>query len=312
MSPVRPGPAPAGSRLRGILNVNKPTGITSYDVIRRVKALLRPARPALGHAGTLDPLASGILLLLVGPATRVSRFLLESPKEYEAELLFGRRTDTDDTTGATLAEAPVPGLDAAALTGLLGQFTGLIKQVPPCYSALKQDGVPAYRLAREGRPVQPQPRSVTVHRLELLDWQPPRARIRACVSAGTYIRALARDIGAAADSAATLAALVRTRSSGFTLETACPLAELDADTITRRLVPVEDALPGLPRIEVSPQEAAELLAGRTVSRRRPAASGHALARAADGSFLALVSADGNAIRPVRLIFVENNRPGNGH
>jgi tRNA pseudouridine55 synthase len=300
----RAGPAPAACRLRGILNVNKPSGISSYDVIRRVKSLLAPGRPALGHAGTLDPLASGVLLVLVGPATRVSRFLLESPKEYEAELLFGRRTDTDDITGATVAEAPVPSLTPDALAGLLRQFTGIIEQVPPRYSALKQDGVPAYRLARAGRPVEPKPRTVTVHRLELLDWQPPRARIRAGVSSGTYIRSLARDIGAAAGSAGTLAALVRTRSGAFTLASACALDELDAGNIARRLVPVEESLPGLPRLEVSPREAGELLAGRTVLRRDVPTACHALARTADAGFLALVATGDDGIRPVRLLFTE--------
>ncbi|HDQ98803.1 MAG TPA: tRNA pseudouridine(55) synthase TruB [candidate division WOR-3 bacterium] len=302
---MSPGPTRAGNGLRGILNVNKPSGITSYDVIRRVQGLLRPRRPALGHAGTLDPLASGVLLLLVGPATRVSRFLLESPKEYEAEVLFGRATDTDDITGATVAEAPVPELDPERFAALLADFTGIITQVPPRYSALKQDGVPAYKFARAGRPVTPKPRTVTVHRLELLDWSSPRARLRACVSSGTYIRALARDIGAAADSAATLSALVRTKSGAFSLAGACPLDALDADSVIRRLVPIEDSLPGLPRLEVGADEAARLLAGRTVARRRMSVTGHALARARDGSFLALVAAGPEGIRPVRLIWTAN-------
>ncbi|MFO7675981.1 MAG: tRNA pseudouridine(55) synthase TruB [bacterium] len=302
---MSPSPStPVAEQLRGILNVNKPSGISSFDVIRRVKSLLRPGRPALGHAGTLDPIASGILLVLVGPATRVSRFLLESPKEYEAELLFGQRTDTDDITGKVVEEQPVPSFDATGLTAVLRQFTGIIEQVPPEYSALKQNGVRAYQLARAGKPVKPKPRSVTVHRLGLLDWCPPRARIRALVSSGTYIRSLCRDIGRAAASAATLAALVRTKSGGFTLEGASPLDTLDARTIARRLVPVEEALPGLPRLEVTAREAGELLAGRPVHRNRVPNARHALARTADGSFLALVATGEASIRPVRLVFVE--------
>lgn len=293
---------PAPAALRGVLNVNKPGGISSYDVIRRVKPLLDPGRPAIGHAGTLDPLADGVLLLLLGPATRVSRFLLGSDKEYVAELLFGAATDTDDITGSELRRAPVPSLDRAALIQLLGRFAGAIEQIPPRYSALKQNGVPLYRRARRGEEVHPRTRTVTVHELELLDWQPPRARLRALVSAGTYIRALARDIGEAADSAATLAALTRTRSGSFTLDRAVSLDRLDSANLPGLLVPIEDALADLPRFPVSPDQARDLRQGRPIPQPDVPEAEFALAATPDRSFLAIVTSRDGLLRPVRNLY----------
>jgi len=290
--------------MRGILNLAKPSGASSYDVIRRVKRVLGPEPPALGHAGTLDPLASGVLLVLVGAATRVSRFLMESDKEYEAEVEFGARTDTDDATGAVVAESAVPELDRAGLERLLARFTGTIEQVPPAFSALKQNGVPLYRLARRGIRVQARPRTVTVHRLELIDWHPPRARLRAQVSAGTYIRSLARDIGRAAGSEANLAGLVRTRSGAFRLVDAVEPAILTPGLIARSLVPVADALPGLPRILLPGTDAGRLARGQRIELDGAPDSGFALAITDDRRFLAVVRADHRTIRPVRIVYAE--------
>jgi tRNA pseudouridine55 synthase len=300
--------------MRGVLNVNKPSGISSYDVIRRIKRLLssasaignRRATIPLGHAGTLDPLASGVLLVLVGEATKVSRFLLSLPKEYVAGVLFGRRTDTDDITGKTLDERPVRDLTAESVRVALGRFTGEIEQVPPAFSALKQDGEPLYRLARRGEEVKPRSRKVTVYESELLDWQPSTATIRYRVSSGTYVRALARDLGALAGTEATLASLIRTKVGQFAVEDAVDPDSLDAATLPARLIPIDAALAGMPRVTVSAVQARHLHQGKVVSGiggQAPEGTGSfALARTDDRSFLAVVVSNGTELRTERIIY----------
>ncbi len=291
--------------MRGVLNVNKPSGISSYDVIRRIKPILQSPIP-IGHAGTLDPLASGVLLVLLGEATKVSRFLLDLPKEYVAGVLFGRQTDTDDITGKMVAERPVTGLTAQLVRTALERFTGEIKQVPPAFSALKQDGQPLYRLARKGLEVCPKSRRVTVHELELLDWQPPTATIRCRVSAGTYIRALARDLGTALDTVATLATLVRTKVGQFKLEDSTTPDALDAVSLSERLTPIDAALAGMPRISISPVQAQHLHQGKVVNGfEGSTVSGvddFALALTEDHRFLAIVVPNGTELRTERIIY----------
>jgi tRNA pseudouridine55 synthase len=286
-----------------VLNVNKPSGSSSYDVIRRIKLILG-SPPPLGHAGTLDPLASGVLLVLIGDATKVSRFLLNLPKEYVAGVLFGRQTDTDDVTGKTVAELPAGGITAASVRAALGRFQGEIEQVPPAFSALKQDGQPLYRLARKGQEVRPRSRRVRIYAADLLDWQPPVATIRCQVSSGTYIRALARDLGAALGSAATLASLVRTRVGRFTIEDAVAAPALDGPTIRERLTPIEDALPDVPQLAVSTVQAQHLHQGKIVDGPAGLADGIVLARTADRSFLAVVVSNGSKLRTERIIYAK--------
>jgi tRNA pseudouridine55 synthase len=300
--------------MRGVLNVNKPSGISSYDVIRRIKPILqssivnRQSPIALGHAGTLDPLASGVLLVLLGEATKVSRFLLSLPKEYVAGVLFGKQTDTDDITGKVLSEQPVTELTAARVQACFERFTGEIEQVPPAFSALKQDGQPLYRLARKGLEVHPKPRKVTVSELELIDWSPPSATIRCRVSAGTYVRALARDMGAALGTVATLEALVRTRVGQFKAEDALALDTLDAVLLADRLVPIDAALAGMPRVAVSPAQAQQLLQGKVLrgfeDSTLPGVDGFGMAETDDHRFLAVVVSNGTELRTERIIYAD--------
>jgi len=293
--------------MRGVLNVNKPSGISSYDVIRRIKPILQ-SPISLGHAGTLDPLASGVLLVLLGEATKVSRFLLNLPKEYVAGVLFGRQTDTDDITGKTVAERPVTGLAAESVRVALGGFTGEIEQTPPAFSALKKDGQPLYRLARSGKEVHPRPRKVTVYELELLDWQPPTATIRCLVSAGTYVRALARDLGTSLGTVATLASLVRMKVGRFTIEEAISPDALNAASLPERLAPIDAALAGMSRVTVSPVQALDLRQGKVVSDLVGPPSlkvdGLALAQTEDHRFLAIVVSNGTKLRTERIIYAD--------
>jgi tRNA pseudouridine55 synthase len=302
--------------MRGVLNVNKPSGISSYDVIRHLKRLLSAqsaicnlkSEMPLGHAGTLDPLASGVLLVLLGEATKVSRFLLNLPKEYVAGVLFGKQTDTDDITGKVLSEQPVTGLTAQQVQACFERFTGEIEQVPPAFSALKQNGQPLYRLARKGLEVQPKSRKVRVYELELLGWNPPGATIRCRVSAGTYVRALARDMGVALGTVATLDALVRTRVGRFTVEDAVALDTLDAAALADRLVPIDAALAGMPRVAVSPAQAQQLLQGKVLrgveDSTLPGADGFGMAETDDRRFLAIVVSKGAELRTERIIYAD--------
>lgn len=290
--------------MRGVLNVNKPSGISSYDVIRLVKPMLR-SRVALGHAGTLDPLASGVLLLLLAEATKVSRFLLGLPKEYVAGVLFGRQTDTDDVTGKALHEQPVAGLTARLVEACLARFRGEVEQVPPAFSALKQNGQPLYRLARRGEEVRPRSRRVTVHELELLDLQPPRATIRCRVSAGTYVRSLARDLGKAVGTGATLETLVRTEVGQFNIREATPPDALGGASLTDRLIPIGAALAWMPHVTVSPAQALRLLQGRVVKYLpTPRGDGFAVAETADRGFLAMVVSRDGELRTERVIYAD--------
>ncbi len=293
--------------MRGVLSIVKPAGITSYDVIRALKKTLRPAPRAIGHAGTLDPMATGLLLVLLGEATRVSSLLLGLPKTYAATVLFGRATDTDDITGRTTEERPVPGLDRAGLDAALEPFRGTFQQTPPAYSAQKQNGQPLYRKARRGEPVAPRPRAVTVHRLRLLDWTPPRAVLELEVSAGTYIRAIARDLGRALGSAATLERLQRTRIGRFTLDSSLPLDRLSDEAARAALTPIEDALDWLPRIAVTQEQARDLFLGRNIAlpaELQPAVRDPQpplLCLTPDRRFIALGRAAADRLRPERII-----------
>lgn len=291
--------------MRGVLNINKPAGISSYDVIRRLKPVLEPKR--IGHAGTLDPMASGVLLVLVNEATKISRLLMALDKEYEAEITFGIETDTDDITGRVLRQAVVPDISAAELSQFLnGNFLGEIWQVPPRYSALKQEGVPLYRRARAGMPVEKGARRVQVYDIRLAGWEPPVARLSVRVSSGTYVRALARDIGRALGSAATLSRLVRTRVGNFMLKDGLNLEQVLAGgaELARLLVPVEQALSHLPKLEVSRDTAIELAEGKRPvwNEAIPADAGLLVAVNRERDFLALVRLRCGVLVPERIIY----------
>ena len=206
----------------GVLLVDKPAGITSAEVVRQVKARVRPAR--VGHLGTLDPFATGLLPILIGEGTKLAPFLQDGEKEYAGVIRLGVATDTLDRTGAEIETTPVPPLAPAALAAVAARFTGKITQQPPIFSAIKRAGVPLYRLARRGVEVEPPPpREVEISRLALEAIDAESIRFVAACSTGTYMRSLARDIGVALGTVAHLAELRRLRSGSFTLAAARPL-----------------------------------------------------------------------------------------
>lgn len=231
------------NKVSGVLIVDKPVGMTSHDVVQVIRKGTHINRA--GHTGTLDPRASGVLVVLVGPAVRLSEFVSASDKRYQAIIKFGITTSTFDTEGEITSRRPVD-ISFEELEEALSGFVGEFEQTPPIYSALKVKGKKAYELAREGKDVELEPRTITVHSLELLDWDPPEAVIDIQCSSGTYVRSLASDLGEKLGSGATLIGLRRTKNGRFTLREAISLRRLeesfqDGDWY-KYLIPAAEAL----------------------------------------------------------------------
>jgi tRNA pseudouridine55 synthase len=231
----------------GVLLVDKPAGLSSADVTNRLKRKHNFAR--IGHGGTLDPFATGLLIVLVGEATKVARFLLEGEKEYEADALLGKETNTGDLEGEVIAEAPVPALSPAEWQAQAKPFVGRITQTPPAFSAIKVKGKPLYEYARKGEAVEAKPREVFVRELEIQEAKDDHLRFRVQCGGGTYIRVLASDLARSAGTRAHLVALRRTGSSSFRVKDAISLDHaLELDTAGLPLESVTKAVGHLPKI----------------------------------------------------------------
>jgi tRNA pseudouridine55 synthase len=209
----------------GILNINKPWGRTSFSIVSLVKRLSGEKR--VGHAGTLDPAATGVLAVCLGQGTRIVEYLVEAPKSYRAEIELGVATDSHDATGTIVSRGDPSNVSRERLLEALDSFRGLIEQTPPMYSAVKHGGKPLYELARSGIKVARKSRKRWVYRLELLDWQPPVATVEVECSQGTYIRSLADDLGQLLGCGASLKSLARLRCGLFTIEDAISLPQLE-------------------------------------------------------------------------------------
>jgi len=254
-----------------VLVIDKPVGPTSFDVVRRLRRAARTKR--VGHGGTLDPAASGVLPICLGEATKLAQFLLDADKQYDFTVCFGVETDTDDAAGTVTARHDASGVNEAAVRAALAAFRGAITQVPPSYSALKRAGRPLYDYARAGEPVEAAPRAVVVHELELTSFAgaASTAFTMRC-SKGTYVRALARDLGRALGVGAHVTALRRTRSGPFSLTEARPLDEVlvlladpGADRAALPLVDLPSALRHLEQRVVSETVARDVRMGRKIA-----------------------------------------------
>ncbi len=212
----------------GILNISKPKGMTSFSTVATVRRLTGERR--VGHAGTLDPEASGVLPICLGQGTRVVEFLVETTKVYRAQIELGRATDTYDSSGQTTQQGDSSGINREQLESALTSFRGLIQQKPPMYSAVKHQGQRLYKLARAGIQVERRSRPARIHRLELTGWQPPLVTIEVVCGKGTYIRSLAHDLGQALGCGANLKSLVRLRSGLFDIRDAVSLTRLEDAT----------------------------------------------------------------------------------
>ena len=286
--------------LFGLLNINKPRGVTSRDVVNHVQAIVRPER--VGHAGTLDPLATGVLVVCLGAATRLVEYVQRQRKQYRAAFLLGRTSDTEDVTGnvAALTSPPVPAREEIA--AVLPRFVGTIEQVPPAFSALKLAGRRAYDVARAGGTVELAPRRVEVHDIALRDYQYPSLCLDIVCGSGTYVRSLGRDIARALGTEAVMAELQRTAIGAFCVDDACELADLRGDSLEAHLLPAARAVADLPAIVLDSGELRELSFGRPV-RDRWQVAGAELAALDAGGGLAAILAPGQPgwLRPLRTL-----------
>ncbi len=289
----------------GIFNVNKPRGMTSHAVVNVVRRASGQKR--VGHAGALDPLATGVLIVCLGWATRLSEYLMAGDKRYRAVVHLGVSTDTYDADGKVTATADAAGITLAQVAAALQAFHGPIEQTPPMYAALKRGGKPLYRLARQGKMVERASRTVYIHEVSITDWAPPFVTLDILCSKGTYIRALAHDLGEALGCGAHLAALTRLASGPFRLEQAVSLDDLAVAFREGRaamfLYPLAEALADFDMIAMDGAAAGRIRSGQAV--QGPAAQPGALAMAVSpaGEPLAVVrceSPDGRW-QPIKVL-----------
>jgi tRNA pseudouridine55 synthase len=253
--------------ISGVLVVDKPVGMTSHDVVQAIRMGTGIRRA--GHTGTLDPRASGVLVILVGPAVRLSEYVSASDKRYQAVIRLGASTDTYDADGRFTQQANAPiNVTEQQFEETLKQFIGEIEQTPPPYSAVKVQGRRAYDMARQGEEVDLAPRKITVHHLEVLEWAPPEVVVDVHCSSGTYVRSLANDMGNALGCGAYLIGLRRTKSGRFSLRDATPLRKLQeafqAGNWYQLLIPAAEALADWPAIELDPDQVEAIKHGHRV------------------------------------------------
>ncbi len=246
----------------GLLNVNKPSGQTSRDTVNRVQSLVRPAK--VGHSGTLDPIASGILVMTLGSATRLTPYLQKLDKRYRAMFLLGRRSNTDDIEGEVMELSSPPQPTRQAICQELRQLTGLIEQRPPVYSAIKIRGKRAYQRARAGEIIQPESRQVHIYQMDLLQYDYPKLVLDIHCGSGTYVRSLGRDLAENLSTAAVMSELVRTQVGPFHLQDAIDPDRLDLSTLEQQLLSPLMAINSLEQRVVDANEIQLLAHGRTI------------------------------------------------
>jgi len=246
----------------GLLNVDKPPGLTSRDAVNRVQRMIRPAK--IGHAGTLDPLATGVLVLGLGPATRLVEYVQRMKKVYRGTFLLGRTSDTEDIQGQVVELRDAPRPSRHQIADALPPLTGVIQQMPPAFSALKIRGRRAYDLARRGQTVDLQPRSVHVYAIRLLAYDYPELQLEITCGSGTYIRSLGRDLARSLGTGAVMSGLQRTAIGPFRVEDACPLDALTDQTLADRLLAPRLAIADLPTIELADDQIRRILHGQTI------------------------------------------------
>jgi len=283
----------------GILVLDKPVGVTSRKVVDAVVRLVRPAKA--GHAGTLDPLASGVLVVCVGRATRLVEYVQRMPKSYRGAFLLGRTSPTEDVEGEVqeLLDPPKPTI--GQLRDACRRLTGRIMQRPPGFSALKVAGRRAYELARSGKTVDLKPREVTIHKLTIDRYDYPELELSVVCGSGTYIRSLGRDLAESVGTAAVMSALRRTAIGAFSIDRACPLEQLSQDTLPERLLPARLAV-ALPTLQLTAEEATLVSHGVRIRRENVENESEWAALGPDGELAAVLqpTADGE-LRVVRNV-----------
>lgn len=249
--------------MAGVLNINKPAGITSHDAVDRIRKTARTRK--VGHTGTLDPMATGVLPICVGQATKIAQYLMAQDKEYLVDMRLGLVTDSQDTVGVVLEERDWSGVTEAAVRAALSGMVGPQKQIPPMVSAKRHQGRRLYELAREGREIERKPCDITIHEMELIYFDPPLVRFRAVCSKGTYVRTLCHDLGEVLRCGAAMSGLVRTRAGSFRLEEAVSLEQLTTrEDVQACMVSMADALSLLPALLVREEAAGMVITGRQI------------------------------------------------
>jgi len=296
----------------GILVVDKTAGVTSFDAVARARSRLGVRR--IGHAGTLDPPATGVLPLLIGEATKLTPYLMDQDKEYVATIRFGVTTDTHDLSGRVLSETPVSGLTRERLEAACRGFVGRIAQVPPMYSAVHHEGRRLYELAREGVEVERTPRDVVVSAIDVERLEETSATLRIVCGKGTYVRVLAAELGSALGRGVAVDRLVRTRVGRFALADALAwrdLEEAPAAELWARVLPPDAALAHLPAARLDAGGARRFVHGQPADLVAPLAAG-TLARVYDtaGALLGVgeAAATGRSVRPVRMVHADHPGP----
>ena len=295
-----------------ILNIHKPSGPTSFAVVARVKRLTGERR--VGHGGTLDPLASGVLPVFLGRATRLAEYLMEYPKTYHATVELGAATDTYDAEGSVTSRSDISNITLKDVETALEKFRGEIRQRPPVYSALKQGGQPLHRLARRGQNVEVESRPVTVYRLEILAFELPRLTLEVECSKGTYIRSLAHDLGAALGCGGHLAGLVRTAYGPFDITDAVTLEQLESgiqNGAWRGLIkPMDCVLSRWEKITLDAEQAQAVLGGKGITLNQAVETRRLRAYDTNGVFLALLQYEPDEARwrPYRVFAPQASSP----
>jgi len=275
--------------MHGILNVNKPAAKTSRDIVNIIQRIVRPAKT--GHAGTLDPLATGVLVCPVGPATKLIEFIQRLPKTYEAVFHLGKSSDTEDIEGeiSDLVDSPVP--TRPQIEAVLPNFLGTITQIPPAYSALKINGKRAYALARAGEQVELKGRPVKIYDLKILAYDYPSLTMRIDCGSGTYVRSLGRDIARKLGTEAIMAELARTAIGNFTVETALSPDSLTAESIATSLLPTSCAVQSLPKTHIDQDQIVRLSQGKRIHISAPEHAIEVATLDASENLIAIVTPD---------------------
>ncbi len=293
----------------GILLIDKPSGPTSFDVVRAVRRAANERK--VGHAGTLDPLASGLLVVGIRQGTKLIQFLMDGEKRYVAEVALGSETDTDDALGEVIQHKQIPNLSRSIVENVLAGFVGKIQQTPPKYSALKEGGEPLYRKARRGERVTPKTREVEIASIELTDLEESGFTIDVRCKKGTYIRALARDVARSLDTVGHIKTLRREEASGFHVDEAMHLDQLEPVSkeglLPKRIISLAGALPSLPKVILAPEDETKIRYGQPI----PSADFPQTIDLTDGTPVSLLThennlcaiarLDGDQLRPIRGI-----------
>lgn len=287
----------------GLLNINKPPGITSRDAVNRVQRLVRGVK--VGHGGTLDPLATGVLVVALGAATRLVEYVQQMPKTYVGTFLLGRSSDTEDVEGHVVELEDPPRPTGDEIAAILPRFLGTIEQMPPAFSAIKVQGRRAYDLARRGTAVQLQSRPVDIHRLAVVRYAYPELELEVYCGSGTYIRSLGRDVAQALGTAAVMSALVRTAVGDFRIQDACAVDDLTTGAIERHLLPPTRAIAQLPTVQLADDEVRRIANGLPIFNRWKSEARELAAVDAQHQLVALLAPRGREeLGPLR------NFPGN--